>query len=332
MAVGLGPHGERPAVPELIGLLPADYERARGRAYRVAVVLHTTASDWAKRQVAGIAQGLAEAGATIACVMDCHYDAALQADALAGLAGGRADAVIVIPVCGAAVAAALRRLAACGTTLILLDNAPSGLLPDSDYVSVVSSDNFGLGEIAAQLLAPHVRPGSRVGIVTYKREFFASAQREIAFRRWMGRHRPDLDLHGTAFDTPSEAGAALAALMRRQPDLGGLFVVWDEPAMACLEVARTWKDLAMTTVDLGADIAIHLGAGTIVKGVAAQRPFEQGRAAALATLAALLGRSVPPWVVVPGLPVTSDTVSDVFAAVDGPPGPAGARGGRGAPV
>ena len=60
---GLGPHGERPASPEVVGLSPEALQRARDGAYRIAVVLHTTISDWSKRQLAGIRAGLAEAGA-----------------------------------------------------------------------------------------------------------------------------------------------------------------------------------------------------------------------------------------------------------------------------
>ncbi len=318
-AIGLGPHGERPATPDLILLSPRDFEAARAEAYRVAIVLHTTASDWAKRQVAGITEMLEAAGASVTQVVDCHYEANQQADALSHLKRSGVDAAIVIPVCGTAVSSALRKLARAGMKLVLLDNAPSGLLPDSDYVGVVSSDNFGLGETAAQLLAPHVRTGGSVGVITYKRDFFASAQREIAFRRWMARHRPDLRLHPAAFDTPSRADAALALLLAREPDLCGLFVVWDEPAMACMEMARAGPALTMTTVDLGAEIAGALSEGTLVVGVAAQRPFEQGRAAALAALSSLLGRPVPPWVVVPGIAVTRDTVSEAYAAVGGTP-------------
>ena len=106
-------------------------------------------------------------------------------------------------------------------------------------------------------------------------------------------------LHHAQFDTPSLAGAALVTLLHDTPDLHGLFVVWDEPAIACMDAARAKGGLVMTTVDLGATIAAALADGVLVKGVAAQRPFEQGRAAATATLAALLGRTVPPWIVVP---------------------------------
>ena len=55
---GLGPHGERASAPERVLLLPEDKDRARAGALRVAVVLHTTASDWAKQQIAGIVGGL----------------------------------------------------------------------------------------------------------------------------------------------------------------------------------------------------------------------------------------------------------------------------------
>lgn len=34
-----------------------------------------------------------------------------------------------------------------------MDNAPTGLLPGKDYVSLISADNFGLGNMAAELLA-----------------------------------------------------------------------------------------------------------------------------------------------------------------------------------
>lgn len=315
LAVGLGPHGERPATPDLVVLSPTDLEAARVKAHRVAIVLHTTASDWSKRQVAGIREVLDDAGATVTEVADCRYEPALQIDVLTRLAQGGIDAVIAIPIGGAAVSAAYRALTATGTKLILLDNAPSGLLSDSDYASVVSSDNFGLGEIAAQLLAPHIPEGGSVGAVTYKRDFFASAQREIAFCRWMARQRPDITLHQAQFDSPSLAGTALETLLHDTPDLHGLFVVWDEPAIACMDSAHARGGLVMTTVDLGARIAAALADGVLVKGVAAQRPFEQGRAAATATLAALLGRTVPPWIVVPGIAVMTETVTQAFASV-----------------
>ena len=49
---GLGPHGERASAPERVLLLPEDMTRARASGFRVAIVLHTLESDWAKQQLA----------------------------------------------------------------------------------------------------------------------------------------------------------------------------------------------------------------------------------------------------------------------------------------
>ena len=75
----------------------------------------------------------------------------------------------------------------------------------------------------------------------------------------------------------------------------------------------------MTTVDLGHAIAEALKDGSIVKGVAAQRPFEQGQIAATVAIVALTGNAVPPWIVLPGLAVTADNVAEAYKDVGGAP-------------
>lgn len=317
---GLGPHGERPASPEAIGLSPEALGRARDGAYRIAVVLHTTISDWSKRQLAGIRAGLAEVGAEVVDVTDCAYDAMTQIAAIERLVRHKPDAVISIPFGGSAVSRAFRAASAAGIKLILLDNAPAGLLPESDYVSVISSDNFGLGQIAASLLSPHVPKRGSVGIVAYKVDFFATAQREIAFCKWMRRERPDVALTQMKFETPAQSGLAVGPYLDSHPEISGLFVVWDEPAVVSVhEIARRPRRPAVTTVDLGRTVADALLRGDVVKGVAAQRPFEQGHAAAIAAIAALTGQPVPPWIVLPGLSVTAANVVEAYHLVGGEP-------------
>ena len=317
---GLGPHGERPAALETICLSPEALRCARLGAFRIAVVLHTTTSDWSKRQIAGIRAGLSEAGAAVVDIIDCAYDSATQVTAIDRLVREKPDAVISIPFGGSAVSRAFRAASAAGIKLILLDNAPAGLLPESDYVSVVSSDNFGLGQIAASLLSPHVPSGGSVGIVAYKVDFFATAQREIAFSKWMRRERPDITLTQVKFETPAQSGRVVGPYLDGHPDLDGLFVVWDEPAVLSVrEVSRRPRRPAMTTVDLGQAVADALIRGDIVKGVAAQRPFEQGNAAAVAAIAALTAQPVPRWIVLPGLSVTAANVVEAYQTVGGEP-------------
>ena len=56
-----------------------------------------------------------------------------------------------------------------------------------------------------------------------------------------------------------------------------------------------------------------------MKGVAAQRPFEQGLIAATVAIVALTGNAVPPWIVLPGLAVTAVNVAEAYKDVGGAP-------------
>jgi ribose transport system substrate-binding protein len=58
-------------------------------------------------------------------------------------------------------------------------------------------------------------------------------------------------------------------------DLEGLFVTWDMPALGALDAIRAAsRTLPVTTVDLGNAIAAELAHGNLVKGIAAQRPYD----------------------------------------------------------
>ena len=322
LIAGLGPHGERAAGPERLALSDADGDLIAKRGARVAIVLHTTASDWAKQQLSGLARELGRHGAAVVEVVDCRFDPDTQNMALLRLGGGALDAIISIPVGGARVAEAHRNISRSGTRLILLDNVPSGLLPGQDYASMVSADNFGLGKIAAELLSPHVPQGSTIGLITYAADFFVTNERALAFRTWMERYRPDAVVKSGRFAHIEEAGNAVNSLLSENPETKGLFVVWDEPAIGAIKAVRErGLELPMTTVDLGITVAMELATGGLIKGIAAQQPYDQGVAAADAALLAIAGRQPPHWVALPGLAVTEQSVVQDYQIVWHTPAP-----------
>ena len=69
-------------------------------------------------------------------------------------------------------------------------------------------------------------------------------------------------------------------------------------------------------------MASELTEGGLIKGVAAQRPYDQGAAAGIATLLALLGRQIPPWIALPGFAVTQRNVVEAYQVVWHAPAPA----------
>ena len=313
---GLGPHGELATLADRLVVTPAQAEAASAARPRVALVLHTTRSDWSRQQVAGIVSTLGAHAAVVVEVVDCGFDDRVQTDALARLADETLDAIISIPIGNAAVADAHRRVSRAGKKLLLMDNAPTGLLPGIDYVSVVSTDNFGLGRVCATLLSAHLPRGRAVGLLSYGIDFHVTNQREIAFRQWMGVERPDLEIRRTRFEDIARAGDAVLELVDAHPDIAGLFAVWDEPAVRAMAALRAaGRTLPMTTVDLGNDVALELARGGMIKGVGAQQPYAQGQAIARAAILSLLGESVPSYLVLPGITVEPTNVLESYQAV-----------------
>lgn len=313
---GLGPHGERAAAPNRIMLLERDIIAARDRGFSVAVVIHTLDSDWSRQSMAGIVETLDQCGATIGEVVDCRFDTATQIAALNRLSDEPVDAVVSIPVANAAVAEAHRRVARAGKRLILHDNVPTGLLPGRDYTSLVSADNFGLGLIGAELLSPHVPENRQIGFLTYGVDFFATNEREIAFARWIKANRPDLRVHTRRFASLETTGQTTESLIEEFPDLAGLFVVWDIPAMEAIRVLdRKGAVIPVTTVDLGREVAIDLAGEGRTVGIAAQQPFAQGVAVAQTAILSLLDLPVPGWTALPGVSVTTSNVVESYQMV-----------------
>ena len=320
--VGLGPHGERAAPPERVVLLPEDIAEVRRKDLRVAMVMHTLESDWAKQLVRGAIGKLGECGVTVIDVLDCGFSPDLQVEALTRLSSQNLDAVISLPVGNTAVVDAHRSIAACGARLMLIDNAPTSLLPGKDYACLVSADNFGLGRIAAELLSEHVAEGGPVGLIGFDSDFFATNEREIAFIRWMETHRPDIAIKTARFATFADVAAQVEALLADEQRIVGMFVVWDTPCIEALRVLERNKSrIPVTTVDLGKDVSTSLAEGGPIVGIAAQRPFQQGESVALATITDLLGRKCPDWLALPGLAVSRKNVVQSYQAIWGTPAP-----------
>lgn len=319
---GLGPHGERAAPPERVSLLPEDRAAAKVAGWRVAVVLHTLESDWAKQQLAGMVGIFGDCGAAVIDVVDCAFSPDLQVAELERLVTLAPDAIISLPVANEQVAAAHRRVSEAGIKLVLLDNAPTGLLPGTDYTALVSADNFGLGKMAAAGLSPHIPNGAEVGILGFAADFFATNEREIAFTKWLQMNRPDITPHVRRFARIEDAADTADDLFSDHPGLAGLFVVWDTPALAAaLRLTERRRKLPMATVDLGEAAAIALARGDTLCCIAAQQPFLQGIAAAQTVILCLLGRLVPAWIALPGIAVSRENVVETFQTTWRQPAP-----------
>lgn len=314
--MGLGPRGEQSASPEELELTDDEAARARAGRYKVGVVLHTADSDWSKEQVRGITDTLAKYDAEVIGITDANFKVDRQIADLEAMVQRRPDAIISIPVNEIATAEAYAKVSQAGIQLIVMDNPPEGLEPGRDYASVVSADNHGNGQIAAELLAEHVRQDGTVGIIDFGIVWFSTNQRAARFRQWFADNRPDVILKQADFLDPADAERVTADFLDANPDVDALFVVWDDPAMGAVRAVRAHgMHIPITTVDLGDEVAWELARGDLVKGVGAQQPYDQGLAEAHAALKALLGEQTPPWVALPGVSVTQRNLLEAYEQV-----------------
>lgn len=107
LIAGLGPHGERAAPADLLALSEQDTDKARRSRFKVAAIFHTTKSDWAKQQLAGIVATLGRYAAAVIEVADCGFRVESQVEVLRHLRRTKVDAIISIPVGNGKIAAEL---------------------------------------------------------------------------------------------------------------------------------------------------------------------------------------------------------------------------------
>jgi ribose transport system substrate-binding protein len=206
--------------------------------------------------------------------------------------------------------------------IVFMDNVPQGFTPGEDYVSVVSADNYGNGVASAHLMAEALGGEGQIGIVFHAADFFVTRQRYDAFKATIEENYPNIEIseeQGLAGpDWAGEADQVASAMLTRNAELNGIWAVWDVPAEGVINAIRTAgreNDVVVTTIDLGQNVAISLAQGGIVKGLGAQRPFDQGVTEAILAGYGLLGKEAPPFVALPALPVTRENVLEAWQEV-----------------
>src|SRR5258707_12871537 len=106
------------------------------------------------------------------------------------------------------------------------------------------------------------------------------------------------------FPAPARVWQLAGDSLTANPDVKGVFAVWDQPALDTLTSMRAQGiDLPVTTVDLGLQSAIEIAKGGPLKATGSQRPHDQGVAEAMAMMNALIGKETPAWRRVRPLPL-----------------------------
>ena len=316
-----GPNGETAESADVAALTEAEITEVKAMNATAAIVMHYGGNDWANAQIAGLQDQFAKLGIEVVAVTDANFKPDKQVSDLETVMVKKPDIIVSIPTDPVATASAFKAAADAGTKLVFMDNVPQGMEAGKDYVSVVSADNYGNGVVSAHLMAKALGGKGEIGVVFHEADFFVTKQRYEGFKTTIESDYPDItivDEKGIAGpDFAGDAQSAANAMMTENPDLAGIWAVWDVPAEGVMAAARASgrTDLALATQDLGTNAAIALAKGELVVGLGAQRPFDQGVTEALLAAGALLGKEQPAYVALSALPVQHDNVLEAWKQV-----------------
>ena len=317
-----GPQGESPTAASEVVLTEEELAEIQGMGATAAIVMHYSGDDWSAAQIAGLHDQLGKMGIEVIAETDADFQAQTQVSDIETVLARNPSIIVSIPTDPVATASAYRQAAEQGVKIVFMDNVPQGFTPGEDYISVVSADNYGNGIASAHLMAEALGGEGQVGIVFHAADFFVTRQRYDAFKATIEENYPNIEIteeQGIAGpDFAGQADQAASAMLTRNAELNGIWAVWDVPAEGVINAIRTAgreNDVVVTTIDLGQNVAISLAQGGIVKGLGAQRPFDQGVTEAKLAGYGLLGKEAPPFVALPALPVTRENVLEAWQEV-----------------
>jgi len=304
--IGRDPFGEEAISIDKLTLTEKEIEELKRSHFRVAISFHYGNTAWMRLHENGIRETLEKYGVKILSVTEAHFNPELQVTQLEGLRMQKPDAIIAIPSDDVLTAAKFKELAK-EITLVFISNIPRGLTKD-EYASCVSVNEREGGYEAAVLLGEYFknRNEAHVGFITHGATFYGTHLRDGTAEQVVRENYPNIDIVSVKhFHVIERAYEMCKEIVVEHPELEALYVSWDGPALQVIRALKELKreDIAIFTFDLDWEIAMYLAKGDIVKGLVIQRPYTQGKAVALATAKAMLGKKgyryigVSPYVV-----------------------------------
>lgn len=310
--IGRGPFGEKAAALNDLTITEELYRNMLPRKLTAVISFHYAGKAWMELHQKGIKDIFDKMGISIIAITDAHFDPELQCRQLESLMILKPDILIAMPTDNKATAEAFRKVADSDTKLILITNVPEGLKPD-DYVTCVSVNERSHGQNMGHGLGGYMRMHGmkNYGVIIHGADFYATNQRDNAAKQVLSEEYPDLHLCGeVVFEKENEVYEKTGELLKRYPEIEGLYISWDGPAMetiaALTEMGRT--DIAISTGDLDRPAALNMAKGGMIKALSAQCPYEQGQAIAIAAAKAVMNKKMPSFIGVEPIQVTPDNL------------------------
>lgn len=306
----IGPKGE-PATPSSeLQLTDEEVAKLKGGNHTAAMVWHM-AQEYTSAVTAGAQDELDRLGIKVLAVTEAGFDAAKQKNDLETVMVRDPDVILTLPVDPVSAGEAFRPALEQGAKFVIVDNAPAGWEQGKDYVTIVTDNNYEMGKQTADALAKALGLKGKVGMIYYDAVFFVTNMRDKAFKDTIAGSYPEVKIVAEqGFADPRRVQEIAEAMLLQHPDLDGIYTSWGEPAEGALAALRAAKNdhVKISTLDLNEVIGLDMAKDGNVVSITVDEAYEIGRALGAAAGDALLGKDVPPYVVVPALTLTKSNL------------------------
>jgi ribose transport system substrate-binding protein len=319
--MSLGPNGEKPEAASTVTLTDEELGKIKDMKAKAAIVMHYAGNDWSQAQIEGLKAEFDKMGIEVIATTDAGFKPDKQVSDIETVMAQKPNIIVSIPTDPVATAAAYKAAAGAGVKLVFMDNVPKDFKAGTDYIASVSADNYGNGVATAHLLAQALGGKGDVGLVFHAADFFVTKQRYDAVKKTLAENYPDIKIVAEQGiggpDFAGDAEKAAGAMLVSNPSIKGIWAVWDVPAEGVISAALTngRDDLVIVNCDLGENVAINMASDGPVKGLSAQRPYDQGVTEAMLAGYGLLGKAAPAYVALPALPVTKANLAEAWEQV-----------------
>lgn len=319
-----GPHGEAAASPEELQLTDAEIQQVRQGNYTAAVTW-AGPGPWYDAVDKGFDDGLKQFNITRVATAQAEYDPAKQATQVSTVMAKNPDVVLGSPVDADAAAQAYRQVVDAGKVLVLSDNIPTGYEAGKDYVGFVSGNRAEGAKLMADQVAEAIGSKGDIGMIFYDANYYVTNVLDDYFRANIEQRYPDIKIVDQAgFTDESKTQDAAIALITQNPSIKAIYVTWSIPAEGVIAALRAANrtDVKIVTHDLDPTNDVNLAAGqgpmqaTVVEDLHAL-----GYNLAVEAAYGLLKKDAPPFVAVPYILATPDTVVDAYPKALGTPAP-----------
>lgn len=314
--IGRGPFGEKSVYPDVLVLSESEIEEVRNGNYNAAISFHYSGKAWMRLIELGIRDIFSKLNIKLIAITDAHFDANLQIKQLDSLLLQEPNIIISIPCDDIVTSPSYQKIAKSNTKLILINNVPVGLKHDN-YVTCVSVNERENGYNAGKLLGLYFKNFNKVkiGLLIHGAPFFGTKQRDSAAEQAIQEESKNIEIIAKeSFIKEDMAYNVCKEMIKANPEIQGIYVSWEGPALKAMNALSDLgrEDIAIVTCDLDIEVAINMAKGRMIKGLSAQRPYEQGVAMAYAAAHAMLGKSVAPFIGVKPYLVTSNNLSKAW--------------------